>query len=40
MSLLAAMGWSWPFPDKEAFAAAVAAGVAEDEAAKEEAERE
>lgn len=28
------------FPDKEAFAAAVAAGVAEDEAAKEEAERE
>ena len=28
------------FPDKEAFAAAVVAGVAEDEAAKEEAERE
>ena len=28
------------YPDKEAFAAAVAAGVAEDEAAKEEAERE
>lgn len=28
------------FPDKEAFEAAVAAGVAEDEAAKEEAERE
>lgn len=35
MSLLAAA-----FPDKEAFAAAVAAGVVEDEAAKEEAERE
>ena len=28
------------YPDKEAFAAAVATGVAEDEAAKEEAERE
>ena len=28
------------YPDKEAFSAAVAAGVAEDEAAKEEAERE
>ena len=28
------------FPDKEAFEAAVAAGVAEDEAAKEEAEKE
>ena len=28
------------YPDREAFEAAVAAGVAEDEAAKEEAERE
>ena len=41
MSLLAAMGQELAaaFPDKEAFAAAVATGVAEDEAAKEEAER-